>query len=106
MIPTLRQGNYYDELIKNIYELEEEIIDTFGSYEIITVENMLVNPAWNAGVGASSGHYVAVLNDDIIIYPKTFSQMKRQCDIHSVWCPYFTRADDKKVYQSNGENVV
>jgi hypothetical protein len=67
---------------------------------------MLVNPAWNAGVGASSGHYVAVLNDDIIIYPKTFAKMKRQCDIHSVWCPYFTRADDKKVYQSNGENIV
>jgi len=29
VIPTLRQGSYYDDLRKNILELEEEILATF-----------------------------------------------------------------------------
>lgn len=48
IIPTLKQGFYYENVLRDIRALSKEIEDNFGNWEIITVENMLVNPAWNA----------------------------------------------------------
>ena len=68
---------------------------------------MLVNHAWNIGVQLATMDYIAVLNDDIIVYDKTFMHMKRQCDLGKIWCPYFTRREDfNKIYSANTENIV
>lgn len=72
VIPTLRQGFYYDNVIRDIKACRKEIEDNFGNWEIITVENMLVNPAWNKGVEEAKYDKVMIINDDIVFHPKTF----------------------------------
>ncbi len=72
IIPTLRQGFYYDNVIRDIMACRKEIESNFGNWEIITVENMLVNPAWNKGVEFAKFDKIMIINDDIVFHPKTF----------------------------------
>ena len=62
IIPTLRQGTYLDDLLKNLMKLQLQ------SFEIIIIENKLVNEAWNEGIKKAKGKYILVVNDDIILY--------------------------------------
>ena len=99
VIPTLRQWDYYDNVIKNITELSKDIIREFSCYEIITIENKLVNEAWNEWVEKAQYEYILIINDDIIIEKDIFIYIKRICDKRKVCCPYYSRWNNlNKVY--------
>jgi glycosyltransferase involved in cell wall biosynthesis len=92
VIPTLYQGNYYNEILKNLDELwrgkkNEEV-------EIITIENTLVNEAWNKWVEQATGKYILIINDDIVIYEKTIERLMQLLDYCIISCPYFTQKED------------
>ena len=77
------------------------------SYELIVIENKLVNEAWNEGVAQAKGRYIFVLNDDIILYNDTIPKMIKALEFATIACPYFKRwENDPKVHTSNGKNIV
>jgi glycosyltransferase involved in cell wall biosynthesis len=61
------------------------------SYELIVIENKLVNEAWNEGVAQAKGRYIFVLNDDIILYNDTIPKMIKALEFATIACPYFKR---------------
>jgi hypothetical protein len=76
-------------------------------FEIITIENKLVNEARNEWVAKAKWDYVLVINDDIVIEKWTIEKLIHLSDIHRVACPYFTRADNnQKTYSSTGKKVI
>lgn len=107
IIPTLKQGFYYENVLKDISALSKEIEESFGNWEIITVENMLVNPAWNRGVEEAKYDKIMIINDDIVFYPKTFEWFAKTAEKMWVWCPKFSRKIDlNTVYDNNANNIV
>ena len=101
IIPTLHQGTYLEDLLKQIEKLK------LHSYEIIVIEDKLVNEARNEWVAKAKWKYIFVLNDDIIIYNDTFDKMKEALKYATVAWPYFKRwLDDPKIHTHNGKNIV
>lgn len=100
IIPTLYQDNYYEDVIRNIFEV------CTVPFEIITIENKLVNEARNVWVAQAKWDYILVINDDIIIKEWTIDRLIQLLDHHMIACPYFTRADDPKVYSSTGKKII
>jgi len=105
IIPTLHQDHYYEDVIQNLTDLwywpeNPEV-------EIITIENKLVNEAWNWWVSLSTWKYILIINDDIIISKWTIERLMSLADYHKVACPYFTRADNnQKIYSSTGKKII
>lgn len=105
VIPTLHQDHYYEDIIQNLTDLWYWTDNP--DVEIITIENKLVNEAWNLWVAKSKWEYVLIINDDIVIKPKTIDILMALADHHKVACPYFTRADNnQKVYSSTWKKVI
>lgn len=90
IIPTLKWGYHYDNLLKNMEELWYLYSDRF---EIIPVFWMKVNEAWNFWVENSKNETVLVINDDILFkkwcVEKMFDVVDSQ-DAYPVVCPLFT----------------
>lgn len=104
IIPTLYQDMYYSDLMFNLRDLwyikRKDV-------EIITIEDTLVNEAWNIGVKKATGNYILILNDDIIIREWCIESMIWMLNYHKIACPYYSRGDDEeKIYASNGKNIV
>jgi len=105
IIPTLYQNHYYEDIIQNLTDLW--YWSDNPDIEIITIENKLVNDAWNEWVEKSIWKYVLIINDDIIIYKDTIQKLMHLADIHKVACPYYTRADNnQKILSSTGKRVI
>jgi len=104
IIPTLYQDMYYSELMFNLRELWYlNRKDT----EIITIENKLVNEAWNEWVEKATWDYIFIINDDIVIEEWTIEALMNKSEFHTIACPYFTRKDDyEKLHNNNGKNIV
>ena len=100
-IPTLYQDNYYEDVIRNIFDV------CTVPFEIITIENTLVNEAWNEIVSKAKWEYILIINDDIIIEKWTIEKMIQLLQYHMITCPYFTRADNnQKIYSSTGRKII
>lgn len=54
----------------------EENADTYIRFS----QNRGIAPAWNAGIKASNGKYIAVCNDDILVVPDWLEKMREACD--------------------------
>lgn len=111
IIPTLRQRNskwelYIENVIENIIALNEEIYAHFEEFEIITIEDKLVNEAWNEWVKKANWEIVLIINDDIIIQELVFETLSK-LEKWQVYCPYFSRKDDhNKIHSHNWDNIV
>ena len=100
IIPTLHQWDYYEKIIKNIEDVYKE------QYEIITIEDKLVNEARNLGVEQSKGDYILIINDDIVIPKWCIESMMEILEECSIACPYYSRWDDAFGFNNNGDNIV
>lgn len=100
IIPTLHQWDYYEKIITNIKNV------CSLDYEIITIENKLVNEAWNEWVEQAKGDYILIINDDIVIPKWVIEWMIEVLKDKKVACPIFTRSDDPKIYYNNNWNIV
>lgn len=111
IIPTLKQRNsdweiYLEKVLDNILEKNQEIFNNFDDFEIITIENKLVNEAWNYWVEQAKWDIILIINDDIIIQENVFSELSK-IKPWQVYCPYFSRKDNfNKIYSDNGNNIV
>lgn len=104
VIPTLHQDHYYEDILNNLNELW--YWEDNPEVEIITIENKLVNAAWNEWVEKAKWKYILVINDDIIIYKATIERLIRLLEYHTIACSNYTRADNnQKIYVSNGKNI-
>lgn len=111
LIPTINQVNenwrkYIDIVKEQLFDLAPIYDELFEDTEILTIENELVNPAWNKLVKQAKGDIVLIINDDIEIWAwvfETLAKLKKW----QVYCPYFTRADDRQtIHKHNGINIV
>lgn len=104
IIPTLYQDMYYSQLMFNLRELKYL---NKKNIEIITIEDKLVNEAWNEWVEKAQWDYVLIINDDIVIEEWTIETMMAMLKHHKVACPYFsTKEDEETIYTNNGDNIV
>lgn len=103
VIPTLYQDNYYTEVVNNIDNLKKELD---FEVEVITIENKLVNEAWNEWVEMSSWEYIMVINDDIIIHKWTIEKMIATLEYHTVSCPYYTLWADNQHYKTQSTKNI
>lgn len=101
VIPTLHQWDYYEKVINNIKGVYK------WEYEIITIENKLVNEARNEWVEKAIWKYILIINDDIVIPPWCIEWMiDKLKEWYSVACPTYTKKDWPEVYYSNWPNIV
>lgn len=111
IIPTIHQQDkdlieFVDKLQVQLIMMKQEILEYFESYEVIIIENELVNPWWNKWVKQATGDIILILNDDIIIQEQVFETLSK-LEKGQVYCPYFTRKEDfKKIYSYNWDNIV
>jgi len=89
IIPTLLQGDYYKNILKNISELNLDF-----DYEIITIKDKLVNDARNEWVAKAKWEYIFIINDDIIIKKWCIEQLMKTVDYYWISCPYYTKQED------------
>lgn len=110
LIPTINQTNdiwekYIDILLKQISNIDNEIRGYFN-YNIVVVENMLVNEAWNKMVSKCTSEIVLILNDDIVLWEEVFYTLSK-IERWKVYCPYFSRKNDfNKIYSDNWNNII
>jgi len=106
IIPTLKQWDYYQELMNQLTDQGREIKKYFAWYSVITVQWMLVNEAWNYWISKAKWDIILILNDDITISDDIWfyiSQLKKW----EVWCPYFSRQNNFNiVHSTNWDNIV
>lgn len=111
IIPTLNTPNgsgwtYIADILENIKKHNDIILSNFEKYEVVTIENKLVNEAWNEWVSKSTWDIVMIINDDIVIEEDVWHYLE-QLKEWQVYCPYFTRKDIyTKVHDYNWENIV
>ena len=82
---------YFDWLEKSVS------LNLFGEIRIIrNEENLGVAKAWNIGIRAARGEYIAVINNDILIDNDCFERLAKVLDEKpEIWCisPAFTHLD-------------
>lgn len=100
IIPTLHQWDYYEKVVKNISNVYK------WEYELITIENKLVNEAWNYWVEQAKWDYILIINDDIVIPKWTIEAMIEELNSCSVSFPIFTKLDSPTIYYNNWDNIV
>lgn len=100
VIPTLHQWDFYEKVVKNIADVYK------WEYELITIENKLVNEAWNEWVEQAKGDYILIINDDIVIPKWTIEAMIEELATCKVACPTFTCRDKTEIHYSNADNIV
>lgn len=101
ILPTLHQWDYCDKVIANIKDV------CSVEYEIITIEDKLVNEARNLWVEQAKWDYILIINDDIVIPKGCIENMITELDNwYKVACPAFTKLDSPKIYYGNWDNIV
>lgn len=111
LIPTINQVNekgrkYIDIIKEQLFDLSYIYDDLFEDTEILTIENELVNTAWNKWVKQATWDIILIINDDIIIQEWVFETLST-LKPWQVYCPYFTCQNDfKTIHKHNWINIV
>lgn len=109
--PTIHQTDrdcieFVDKLQVQLIKMKQEILTYFSDYEVIIIENELVNYAWCKWVKQATWDIILILNDDIIIEEQVFETLNK-LEKGQVYCPYFTRWNNRnKIYSDNWNNIV